>query len=431
MSVHGYKKNYKYNLIMKLSKYSFGIGDRFGLQGKAQLKAIKKANEQGIALTPVWNKSYREHTIIGSNPEDVRKEADQAVKELNFHSDFFVDADHINFSNVDKFIDHSDFFTIDISDFIGTPPDNKKVAAFKNTYKNYRGIFHPDGFDDSYEISENDLEFIASKYLLAIEKASEVYEYVAGKKGVGNFITEISIDETDRPQTPVELFFILAELGRVKVPVNTIAPKFSGRFNKGVDYRGNISAFEKEFREDLLVVKETVKEFGLPAGLKLSVHSGSDKFSIYPVIGKHIRQTDSGIHLKTAGTTWLEEVIGLAISGDAGLRLVKQFYHESFQRIEELCAPYAQVIDIEPGTLPEPALVENWTGEEFAATVRHIPDHTQYNPGVRQLLHVGYKVAAEHKDQFIRLLKENEAIVENEVYTNIFERHIQRIFKTN
>ncbi len=414
---------------MKLGKYSFGTGDRFGLQGKGQLKAVKKANDLGIPLTPVWNKSYREHSIIGSNPEDVRIEADQAIKELNFHSDYFVDADHINLSNVDGFIDHSDFFTIDISDFIGIPPDGQKISAFKKTYTKYTGTFYLDGFQDSYQISEDDLELIASKYFTAIEKASEIYEYITEKKGAGNFITEISIDETDQPQTPVELFFILAELGRLKVPVNTIAPKFSGRFNKGVDYQGDLNAFEKEFREDLLVLKETEKEFNLPAGLKLSVHSGSDKFSIYPVIGKLIRETNSGIHLKTAGTTWLEEVIGLAISGSEGLRLVKQFYNESFQRIEELCGPYAQVIDIDPEALPEPALVKSWTGEEFAETLRHIPGHKLYNPGVRQLLHVGYKVAAENKEIFIRLLKENEAIVENEVYTNIFERHIQRIFK--
>ena len=127
------------------------------------------------------------------------------------------------------------------------------------------------------------------------------------------------MDEVESPQTPVDLFFILKMLADKGVPAQTIAPKFTGRFNKGVDYTGDVAQFAKEFEEDVLVIDFAIKEFGLPEELKLSVHSGSDKFSIYPVMADVIKKYNKGIHVKTAGTTWLEEVIGLALAGGKAL----------------------------------------------------------------------------------------------------------------
>ena len=413
---------------MQLEKYSFGTGDRFGLEGIAQLKAIKEINDSGIPITPVWNKSNREHEIIDSSPADVRKEADMAINELKFKGNYFVDADHINLSNVDKYIEHSDFFTIDVSDDIDNDPGGAKLREFRARYNKYTGVFQPEGFESPYTISDSDLDFIGKKYIQAMEKGSEIYQHIARFKKPGTFITEVSIDETDQPQSPVELFFILAELGRLNVPVNTIAPKFSGRFNKGVDYEGDLTKFEKEFREDILVLKKAVNEFTLPKNLKLSIHSGSDKFSIYPVIGRLIKELNAGIHVKTAGTTWLEEIIGLAISGEEGLDMVKSFYKQSFERRDDLCAPYLQVIDIDPSSLPAPDEVDKWSGNQFADSVRHIPANKNYNPNIRQLMHVGYKVAAENKDLFLSLINKNKEIVENEVYTNIYDRHLKLLF---
>ena len=104
---------------MELEKYSFGVGDRFGREGKAQLEAIIKAKQKGLDIVQVWNKSHREHSIIGTSPCDVRDEADAAVKELGWADSYYVDADHINMSNVDGFIEDSDFFTLDVADHIG------------------------------------------------------------------------------------------------------------------------------------------------------------------------------------------------------------------------------------------------------------------------------------------------------------------------
>ena len=171
------------------------------------------------------------------------------------------------------------------------------------------------------------------------------------------------MDEVESPQTPVDLFFILKMLADKGVPAQTIAPKFTGRFNKGVDYTGNVDQFAKEFEEDVLVIDYAVKEFGLPVELKLSVHSGSDKFTIYPIMASIIKKYDKGIHVKTAGTTWLEEVIGLALAGGEALEAAKSIYSIALGRKDELCAPYADVIDIDDSKLPSVAEVAGWSSE--------------------------------------------------------------------
>ena len=413
---------------MKIGKYSFGTGDRFGLQGEAQLKAIIKANDAGIPLIPVWNKSNREHMTIHTQPISVREEADQAVKSLAWNKDYFVDADHINLVTVDSFLPYSDFFTIDVADFIGKPAEQKDVKDFIEFNKSYIPELSIEGIAQSFKINTEVLETIAGKYLFAIKKAGEIYRYIAEKKGHESFVPEVSMDEVDQPQTPLELFFILSGLAMEKVPVQTIAPKFSGRFNKGVDYTGDIKLFEKEFEEDLLVLDKAVKVFKLPDNLKLSVHSGSDKFSIYPIMGRLIKKYDKGIHVKTAGTTWLEEMIGLALSGGKALDLAKKVYSSAFGRMEELAGPYASVIDIDESKLPLPSEVNSWTGEQFANALRHIPGHPEYNMHFRQLIHVGYKIAAEFSDEYLGLLKANKVIVEQQVIENIYDRHIKRLF---
>src|SRR5438034_2474 len=139
---------------LKLGKYSLGVGDRFAQQAAAQLQACVLAAGLGVEVIPVWNKSNREHLIIGSDPATVR---------------------------------------------------------------------------------------VARKFLFAVQEAAAIYRHIAQAKGDGNFITEVSMDETDTPQTPPELLIILAALADEKVPMQTVAPKFTGRFNKGVDYVGDIA----------------------------------------------------------------------------------------------------------------------------------------------------------------------------------------------
>jgi hypothetical protein len=413
---------------MKIGKYSFGIGDRFGHQGKAQLGALIKAREAGIDIIPVWNKSNREHGIVGTTPEDVRTEADESVSSLAWTGEYYVDADHINLGNVDPYIEHSDFFTIDVADYISEPTDPVKKSEFLADNRHYLGELHIPGISKTYSITEELLSQIADKYLYATQKAAEIYRHIAQKKGEGNFIPEVSMDEVENPQSPVELFFILGALSREKLPLQTIAPKFTGRFNKGVDYEGDQGQFEQEFEEDLLVIDFAISEFGLPGNLKLSVHSGSDKFSIYPVMGRLIRKYDKGIHVKTAGTTWLEEIIGLAAAEGEALDLAKKIYRNAFDKQDALCAPYAAVIDIRPEGLPSPDTVDGWNGTKFSDTLRHIPGNSEYNANFRQLIHVGYKVAAELGDEYYGMLVKYAEIIGRNVSENIYDRHIKRLF---
>ena len=144
----------------------------------------------------------------------------EGVAALGYSGEYYVDADHINLSNVDRFIPSSDFFTIDVADFIG------KSGSVKE------------------------------RFLPAIREAGRIYRHIEAAKGAGNFVTEVSMDEVDEAQTPSELRYILRGLAAEGVPAQTIAPKFTGRFNKGVDYRGDLALFEKEFEQDLQVIAE-------------------------------------------------------------------------------------------------------------------------------------------------------------------------------
>ena len=378
---------------MTISKYSFGIGDRFAHEGVNQLKALIAAEKKfGVHFTPVWNKSNREHTIIGTEPMSARQEADAAVKALGYADPYFCDADHINLSNVDKFIDACDFFTIDVADYIG------KSGSLEE------------------------------RYLPAVKEAGKIYRHIAEKKGADNFVTEVSMDEVAVAQTPEEIKYILTELAKEKVPLQTFAPKFTGRFNKGVDYVGDLAQFEKEFEEDIKVIQWAVKELGLPANLKLSIHSGSDKFSIYPIMGKLIRKYDVGIHVKTAGTTWLEEIIGLSLADPEALKLAKKIYRIALTRMDELTVPYATVIDVDKSKLPAPDVVDGWDAQTFAKTLRHDESESLYNPSFRQLIHVSFKVAAELKDEYIPALERSADVIGREIEANIGERHVKLLF---
>jgi hypothetical protein len=413
---------------MEIGKFSMGIGDRFAHQGKAQLAAFAEALKLGCEISPVWNKSNREHKIIGSEPGSVRIEADAAVKALGWNGSYYVDADHIGLKTVDWFVNASDFYTLDVADFTGKPAASEDVSAFVKKYLKYAGKLSISGMEETIKVSKADIETIAKKFHLAVKEAAGIYRHIEKMKGRGNFVTEVSMDETDLPQTPIELFFILAAIADEGIPAQTIAPKFTGRFNKGVDYAGELPKFEKEFDQDLCVIAQAVKEFGLPPNLKLSVHSGSDKFSIYGPMRKSLRKRASGLHLKTAGTTWLEEVAGLAASGGEGLKIAKEIYASALARAEELKAPYATVIDIDPGKLPGAKDVEGWDADKFSASLIHEESRKEYNPHMRQLVHVAFKVAAEMGARYTEALEANEAVVAKGVTKNLLERHIKPLF---
>jgi tagaturonate epimerase len=417
--------------MLTLSKYSIGTGDRFAHQARAQLRAFTLAAERGIDAVPVWNKSNREHLFIGSEPVSVRVAADAAVLALGWTKPYHVDADHINLDTVERFLEPCDFFTIDVAHAIGRAADAADLDAFVAQHPELIGRVEIAGVDGAFEGTRESVLGTASKYLTAVQEAGRIFRHIASrgrhiasKKGEGGFIAEVSMDETDAPQTPPELLVILAAIADEGIPIQTIAPKFTGRFNKGVDYVGDVAQFSKEFENDVAVVAHAVREYGLPGNLKLSVHSGSDKFSLYGPMGRALKKFDAGVHLKTAGTTWLEELIGLAEAGGEGLALAKEVYAKAYAQSAKLCEPYAAVIDIDFAKLPAPEVVAGWSAEQYTGALRHDQTSPLFDKNVRQLLHVGFKIAAKMGPRYLRMLEECEESISRNVTTNLLDRHI-------
>jgi tagaturonate epimerase len=389
---------------------------------------VQEAERAGVVVVPVWNKSFREHSLIGTKPDDVRVEADDAVKRGGWKRPYHVDADHIGVKTVDGFLAGSDFYTLDVADFIGKAPGDEALAAFVRDMAPFRGPLRIPGVDGLFEVTEAVLERIGRTYLSAVMEAGRIYRHVAATKGARGFIAEVSTDEATAPQFPVELYFILAALSREKIPVQTIAPKFSGKFLKGIDYVGDVGVFARELEADLCVVKHAIDVFSLPRTLKLSVHTGSDKFSLYPIIRRALAKHGAGLHLKTAGTTWLEEVIGVALCSPAGLAVAKRIYLDALPRYDELCQPYATVIEIDRSQLPPPGVVETWTGDDFVRRLRHDQSCSDYDPNLRQLIHVAFRLAAEMGPEW-RAAEDAAAEIAGRCVTdNLFHRHIRPLF---
>ncbi len=415
---------------MRLSKYSLGVGDRFSHAGEAQLKALKRAEEEGVLITPVWNKSNREHAIIGTLPIHTRLEADEAVQALDWNHDYHVDADHINRGNLGKFLIHCDFFTIDVAEFIESDLVGiceEEIEAFALSLGAYAGDLFLEGLESPLTLTYEGIHESAKRYYPAIKEAAAIYRIIEREKGADSFITEISLDETDRPQMPADLFVILAALAREEIPAQTIAPRFTGHFPKGVEYEGDAEAFAREFEADLAVISFAVREFSLADNLKLSIHSGSDKFAVYGAMNRAIRKFDAGLHVKTSGTTWLEEAIALCESGGEGYGLIREIYREALGRYDELVSLYRDV-SLDLARLPRPDEVDRWEGERFARALRHDRSCPDYDPRLRQLMHISYKLAAERGKRFYPLLERVKEASGRNVEENLYERHIRRLF---
>jgi hypothetical protein len=214
--------------MLDLSKYSLGVGDRFGSSAGAQLRAIRLAAAEGIDITPVWNKSNREHEIIGSEPADTAVAARRAVEEVGWDGPYHVDADHVTLSTVGRFVDSSDYFTIDVADSIGVGCRKEDVDAFLVRHPELIGEGRVEGLSEPLRIDEPEARRLAGQYLAAAEEAGRIHRRISESKQ-GSFVTEVSMDETDRPQTPSELLLILAALADAGVPVQSIRRRLRGR----------------------------------------------------------------------------------------------------------------------------------------------------------------------------------------------------------
>jgi len=236
------------------------------------------------------------------------------------------------------------------------------------------------------------------------------------------------MDETDLPQTPVELLIILAMIADQKIPSRRLRRSSPAASTRAWDYVGDVKQFAKEFEEDLAAIAYAVKRYGLPANLKLSVHSAPTNFPSTRRSTTGAKKFNAGVHLKTAGTTWLEELIGLAEAGGNGLAIAKEIYSEALAHMDELTAPYATVIDIDEASCPTAEVVKRLDQRAVHLALRHDQKNPAYNSSFRQLLHVGFKIAAKMGPRYLDALEANEATVAKNVTANLWERHIKPVF---
>src|SRR5665213_1540868 len=184
---------------LTLPKFSIGVGDRFAHQAKAQLAACILAADAGVEVVPVWNKSNREHTIIGSEPVQTRVAADAAVKELGWTKPYFLDADHINLKTVQRFLDPCDFFTLDVADLIGKPAEDEDVKQFLGAHPELVGTVTIPEIAEPFKTDKAFIEGVAHKFLAAVRHAGEIYRLLVEEKGTGRFVPKASCDEPAMP----------------------------------------------------------------------------------------------------------------------------------------------------------------------------------------------------------------------------------------
>ena len=411
----------------QLRKFSLGIGDRFAQQGVFQLEALLEASKLGVHISPVWNRSNREHQVLETNPLAVRQEADHAVKTLDWSDSYFVDADKITIDTVDKYISHANYFSVDVSGEIDRSADDKEINRLVEVCNDALGVATVDGVDD-HEITTYELTAMAQKFCRAALAVKQVYDRILAERKVKDFAIEVSMDEAQVNQTPFEIYYMLLFLSKYQVPVDVIGPKFKGAFKKGVDYEDDVEAFANEFEHFILVIKHLIKNTNLPEQLKLVVHSGSDKFSIYPVMHELMIKHQVGIHLKTSGTTWLEELIGLAEAGGSYLEIAKSIYCVALNRYDITIQKYGNMLKIDLLKLPSAQDVMSWTSEQYCRALTHNQNDEAYNPHMRQLLHTAYKIAHEKGDAYLQAIAENKQLVGTKVKENLLNRHIKPLF---
>ncbi len=418
--------------MLTLAKYSIGVGDRFAHQAKAQLRACMQAGKLGAEVIPVWNKSYREHSTVGSEPGSVRAAADAAVRELGWKKPYHVDADHIRLETVDgfhrllRFLHHRCGRLDRPTGRSGCAEGIRRPAS-----RTDRPASKSPGSTSPFTTVASDVERIAGK---------------VSARGSGCRARSIGTSPQPRarassspkcrwtrpiaPQTPPELLVILAAIADEKIPIQTIAPKFTGRFNKGVDYVGDVVQFEKEFQQDLAVIA-----FADPAIWAAGQPEAERPFRQRQVL--HLRPDSPsdckirtpGLHVKTAGTTWLEEVIGLAEAGRRRTRPGQRDLRQGAGKARALCAPVRRRDRHRSRASSHHAdTVKGWSAEQFVSALRHDPRCPGFNAHLRQLIHVGYKIAAQMGDRYLKMLEACEPNITKNVTENLLDRHLKPLF---
>jgi len=283
---------------------SFGFGDRLGLATPGHIAAVK-----GTKFAPIFaQQSVRENTRTGRTLQQVMDDAQRAVDAANWDAPWGADADHLkSVDELKPFVEAGyTFFTVDPGEHVDNDADTDSVDVLKQKVAPFNwdelSALYLSGNDEQVwgRFDAEALMRATVKYGRAIQHVITMFRCLSDLKD--NFDFEMSVDETDAPTTPLEHYFIANELTRTGVKFTSLAPRFIGSFEKGVDYIGDLDALDIELSKHAAVTAH----FGT---YKLSLHSGSDKLSVYPLLAKHWGER---IHVKTAGTSYLEALRVLA-----------------------------------------------------------------------------------------------------------------------
>lgn len=350
---------------------SLGLGDRLGLAAAGHVQAVR---HQGVR--PVLaQQSIRELTLTGRSYEDVLAAAAWGVFEEGYGEGFCADADHLkNRDDIRMACDLGfTMITLDCSEHIVNGVEHWSEDMVEQAYhalpQDFRRHIEETYGDRDFRLSAGIIRFptaqlrqIAVTYGKALHFCAEIYrEFIKPRADKIDF--EVSIDETAVATTPAAHYFVAAELERLGVLATSLAPRFCGEFQKGIDYIGDLAQFQREFVQHAAIADLF--------GYRLSIHSGSDKLSVYPIIGKH---TGGRVHVKTAGTNWLE---ALKVISRVDAALFRELYSFAAGFFPEACRYYH--VSANPANFRD---VTTLSDQELPLLLTE--------PDSRQLLHITY-----------------------------------------
>jgi len=398
-------------------KKAIGCGDRLGLATPAHVRAVR-----GSTMVPFFaQQSIREMSRTRRTPREVMDSATWGVFQEGWRNGYGADADHLKTTeDIDACVEAGfTFFTIDPGEHVNSDAERLNGSELRTAFADLPWEQLESSADDCLrayvgktfdvsdalriEISEEALMRAAVKYGRAIAHTVKMYRHLASKKSEGEFELEVSVDETDSPTSTVEHFYIASELKRLGVKWVSLAPRFVGEFEKGVDYKGDLSEFERSYAQHV----EIARSLGQ---YKISIHSGSDKFSIYPIAA---RLSGELVHLKTAGTSYLEALRAVArVQPD----LFREILSFAFEWYDEDRASYH--VSADTSKVPRP---EQLNDSELEKVLDMFDG--------RQMLHVTYGsvLTAEEggklrfRDRLIEVLKREE-----ETHYEVVARHMRR-----
>jgi hypothetical protein len=399
-------------------KTSAGFGDRLGIATPGHARSIKNT---GIA--PIFaQQSVRENTRTGRTPQQVMDDAMWGVFQVGWREPWGGDADHLKIPEViDDFVDAGyTFYTIDPSDYVDNEAETADEAALKtkiaalawdsleSSYPAMREQYVGKTVDlgDGFTLTFDEITLLraVAKYGGAVGHTAMMYRCLKTRLGDVPFDLEMSVDETETPTSPHEHFYIASELKRLGVEWVSLAPRFVGRFEKGVDYIGSLDDLDANIAQHAAIMRY----FG---GYKLSLHSGSDKFAVYPIAARH---TNGLVHLKTAGTSYLE-----------ALRVIAQVDAGFFREILTLSrARY----ETDRATYHVSALLDKVPAPEDLSD-SDLPDLLEQFDA-RQVLHVTFgSVLDEFGARLQAVLAQNEDLY-HEIIERHFDRHLQPLSRS-